>query len=59
MSFADKTIVITGARTSVFLVSAEGLKACNGAYYDEFPKLKPVAGCGAADESRQPPTVAT
>ena len=30
-----------GARTSVHLATAEGLEATNGAYYDEFQKVKP------------------
>jgi hypothetical protein len=30
-----------GAKTSVHLASADGLEATNGAYYDEFLKVKP------------------
>ena len=30
-----------GAKTSVYLASADGLEASNGAYYDEFQKVKP------------------
>ena len=30
-----------GARTSVYLASADGIEANNGAYYDEFQKVKP------------------
>lgn len=30
-----------GARTSVHLASADGIEATNGAYYDEFLKVKP------------------
>jgi NAD(P)-dependent dehydrogenase (short-subunit alcohol dehydrogenase family) len=30
-----------GARTSVYLASADGIEASSGAYYDEFLKVKP------------------